>query len=387
MKIITWISAIFLGLGTSLAITAMSLASTPESLYSTTKIIGLDQIVGIQYFKESDYSDRVEGLYAGYVASLEDANTMYLSAEKAQIYKMQQQGQEKGVGIKFSWGISSQYLVVTEVIENSPAYFANIAVGDRILQIDDTLCMLSNELEIYEKLTYTGEDSVIYTIQKQDKSITEVPLIPTYITYTSVKTQILDEDIGYIEVINLNTGSTDIIKNQIESFKYRGVNSFILDVRYLDDAKFEEVVLLTDLFMDDGIMFSSVDKQGKVIEYASTTSKINNQVAILTNSTTAGTIEIMVEALKPDPSIFIVGNSTKGIGTASEFIELDDGSALIISTKQLYVDNLEQSPIEPEVVVSLDTQYTLNLVTYGTKDITLDNQITTAINILKGEDA
>ncbi|OON92705.1 MAG: hypothetical protein ATN34_02250 [Epulopiscium sp. Nele67-Bin002] len=351
-------------------------------VYDRNKLIILDQVVGYQYFKQSDYEDRVEGLYSGYVSGLEDSTTMYFTAEEAAKWLAEDKGKYVGTGIKFTWGITNQYLVVTEVLNNSPAEAAGIQVGDRITAIDGVFAMMSNELDIYEKLTSTSD--AVYTVIK-DGIETDIALFSAEIETDAVNSMLLQNNIGYLELVSLNEGAVEEIYSHIDNLETQGANKWIIDMRYLSNADFQETILLTDLLTDAGPMFLSVDKEGETTEYNSVNEKINGQVVILTNASTSGNVEAVIATVKDDESITTIGTNTKGNAKVQEFIQLSDGSGLLIATENLYTTDereIGSEPMEPEILVELDVAYTLKLVTEGVSDKELDNQLIAAIEHL-----
>lgn len=374
MKFFACFSGIIVGVLAAGAVSslALSLDKNEGELYSKTKIIGLDKIVGLEYFKESEMSDRVEGLYSGYVAALDNPNTMYLTIDEKNKYLKSQKGISQGVGIQFTWGITNQYLVITEVQPDSPASLAGIEVGDRIIKLDDILAMGSNEIDIYNKLTTTNPESILYTIQKPDGSITEIPLAISEILIPNVETEILDNDIEYIKPNKFKDWS-------IESDKA------IIDLRYVSGSTLNEAFWLCDLFLDEGEeVFTTIDKYNTETLYKATPIKLEKEVVILTNNSTRGAIESAVARLKPLENIYIVGDETDGSGMASELIELVDGSALLIASKQISIDGqiVSTTEIEPEYDINQGEPYTLELVTTGKVNLAKDDQLQKAIEIL-----
>ncbi|OON98678.1 MAG: hypothetical protein ATN35_04055 [Epulopiscium sp. Nele67-Bin004] len=375
-------------LGGSVAFGAITNLMYEDSKYDKNKIFTLEQVVGWQYFfDETDYNDRIEGLYRGYVSALGNSDTRYLTEEEAEVWIAGDNGKYVGVGIKFTWGVTSQYLVVTQVIEGSPADIMGISVGDRITQIDGIYAMMSNEDKIYDKLSYSGDDIVTYTILKMsgiDEGQTlDKPLWVEELDSEICTTMVLEDEIGYIKLNNLKKGATDIIVDGIASME--GVSGWIIDLRYVSDADLDEVLEFTDILTDTGEMFYSVDRKGETTYYNSVSQKTDEDIVLLVNSSTSGIVEALVAAVKQDDYITIVGTQTAGSASIQDFVRLEDGSALLISTQHLFLPDdtpIGTSPIEAEVYVDLDIDYTLKLVTEGVSDLELDNQLQTALQLV-----
>ncbi|WP_010168277.1 S41 family peptidase [Candidatus Epulonipiscium viviparus] len=374
MKFLTWFSGIIVGTiaaGTVCAL-SISLDKGEGDIYSSTKIIGLDRIVGLEYFKDSDFEDRVEGLYAGYVAALDDPNTAYLTADEKISYLQAQQGIVQNVGIQFTWGITNQYLVVTNVQVDSPAALAGIVTGDRIIQLDDTLAMGSNEVDIYKKLTTTDRTPVTYHIQKSDGSLQAIPLTIAQLPVPVVEKQVLEGNIDYIKPNEFTNWTVDL-------------DNGIIDLRYITNVTIDEAQWLCDLFLDEGEIFTTVDKHGTEVVYNATPGKLTQDVAILIGNSTVGVIEAAIARLKPLENIYIVGEKTHGSGMTNELIELADGSALLVATNKIFVDgtSVSDAAVEPEYEVRQGEPYTLELVTTGHKNLAKDDPLQKAIELIR----
>ncbi|ONI38223.1 hypothetical protein AN640_02700, partial [Candidatus Epulonipiscium fishelsonii] len=376
-------------LGSALGLTTVGMAyelTNSDERYDVLKIHTLDQYVGSQYFKESEYEDRLEGMYKGFVYGVEEENTMYLTKEETDKKEAEANGSYVGTGIYFTWGITSQYLVVTDVIENSPAQKAGIESGDRIIAIDDILAMMSNEIEIYDKLSYSGEEKVKYTIQKKDSDkIVDVKLKSAIVETPSFKSTLM-EGIGVVEIINL-IDETDVnaLLDEFQTLKDQGVEKYIIDLRSVSNAELDGVVGMTDIFLGEQVLFKTIDKNENVTEYIGNEDTFEGQVALITNSHTSGVIEAMIGSLQENNRVFIIGEETAGNAYVQEIKKLNDGSSVLVSTKILQLPsniNLLETPIVPDQVVDIGMDYTLDLVKNGVADSELDTQLQAAISYL-----
>ena len=132
--------------------------------YNRMKVDALSELIQTTYIGESDPQDMLEGIYKGYVYGVGDGYTTYLDVDTFSKEETEEAGNYIGTGIRFTWGITNQHLVVTDVVPNSPADQAGIVVGDKIFEIDGIKAMGSNDTKIYEKLAYTGKDPVQYVL-------------------------------------------------------------------------------------------------------------------------------------------------------------------------------------------------------------------------------
>lgn len=358
-----------------------------ERAFSNEKLAFINAVVGSNYITEADGKEMIEGIYEGYVYGLEDKYTSYLSEEAFTKQKVESDGNYLGTGIRFSWGITNQYLMVTDVIPGSPAEEAGVKVGQRIVALDETPAMMSNEMEIYEKLTYTGENAVTYKIQENDGSNEKnVKLTSRVVEIDLIKGELLDKETGYIKIEGLTDGITKEVESLLEELKNQGATQFILDLRGTYSDNLEEVKALCDLFLPESTVFTVTDKKNQVKEYKSATAKHEEPIAILTNRYTEGAIEAFVGAIKESERGIVVGDKTAGNGTTQELIELEDGSGLSITTGLIKTPSglqIKDNGIKPDISERTPTANTIELVTTGSIQRANDAPLQKAIEVLK----
>lgn len=361
-------------------------ATKEERAFSNEKLSFINAVVGTNYITQTSVEEMTEGIYEGYVYGLEDKHTSYLSQEKFNKQKVESDGNYLGTGIRFAWGITNQYLMVTEVIPGSPAEEAGIKVGQRIVTLDGIPAMMSNEIQVYEKLTYTGERPVVYGIQDNDGSNERtVELISRVVEIDLIKEELLDGQTGYIKIEGLTEGITKEIESTLDDLKSQGANKFLLDLRNTYSDNLEEVKALCDLFLSETDVFTVIDKNNNVKAYKTTVAKYEEPIAVLTNRYTEGAIEAFVGAIKESKRGITVGEKTAGNGTIQELIELEDGSGLSITTGLIKMQSglqIKDNGITPDILERTSTANTLELVTTGSIQRENDAPLQKAIEAL-----
>ncbi|WP_053983283.1 S41 family peptidase [Niameybacter massiliensis] len=357
------------------------------SFYNKAKANALKQVVQAKYIGEGLDEDMLEGIYRGYVYGVGDTYTSYLSEEAFNKEQTEAEGNYLGTGIRFTWGITNQYLIVTEVIPNSPAEQAGIIVGDKIFAVDGIKALGSNETKIYEKLIYNGTDPVVYTIKNNDETETrEVSLVADVVKINLIESELLDNGVGYVDLDGLVNGSTQQIGTQIDELINKGATSLVLDLRSVYSDNLEEVQKLCDLFLDEQVVFSVKHKDGTVTPYKTEDGKYDLPLAVLTGTYTEGVLEAFPAAIQALDRGVLVGEETAGNGTTQVRVPLEDGSGLSITTG-LVLDakgnQIKDNGVVPSVVQKTITENSLELVTTGTLKLENDVILQKAIEVLK----
>ena len=356
--------------------------------YTFSKLRTLNRCIEKVYLGELNKENLNEGIYRGYVEGLENPVSTYLDETEYKANLANEVGEEIGTGLTYTWGLDGNHLVIVDVVKDSPAARVGLEVGDQIIQVDDVKVIYSNQNELANILNSSREGDInTYIVRKKSnteagKEIT-VTIEKSLIEKESFKTDIID-DIGYIKLQNIKSGTSDELKSQINKFKTQGINKIVLDIRDLYSNNLEEIVKVCDLFMDEDIAFKIKNKSGEMKAYKTSTPKLEIQATILMNTGTVGMVEALPAALKG--KIPLIGTDTAGRGYLSKLFALEDGTGVRLATGILYTaNNIELTnegvAVDEEVTQTLDSL--IELVSEGTMSYSSDMQLQSAIKKLQ----
>ena len=113
----------------------------PRDLYESykkyNKLIGLEQIVEGDFYKEVSEDDLVQGSIKGMFSGLGDIYSQYYTKEEFESLKEQTSGSFVGIGVYISPTSDDDYITIIAPIEGSPAEKGGIKAGDKIIKVDD----------------------------------------------------------------------------------------------------------------------------------------------------------------------------------------------------------------------------------------------------------
>lgn len=355
--------------------------------YNRMKVDALSELIQTTYIGESDPQDMLEGIYKGYVYGVGDGYTTYLDVDTFSKEETEEAGNYIGTGIRFTWGITNQHLVVTDVVPNSPADQAGIVVGDKIFEIDGIKAMGSNDTKIYEKLAYTGKDPVQYVIKNNAETETKtISLVVDVVEMNLVSAQLLTENIGYIKLEGLVEDTPALIQQSIDQLRDEGMTQLILDIRSVSSSNCEAVQALSNLFIGQQQVFSVKNKEGEIETYGTTEAMYDMPLAVLTSNFTEGVIEAFPAAIQVFDRGIVIGDTTAGNGTTHIRVPLEDGSGLSITTGMVMDaagKQIMDEGITPDIKQKTTTDNTLELVTTGQLPLEHDVIVQKAVETLK----
>ena len=74
----------------------------------------------------------------------------------------------------------------------------------------------------------------------------------------SVKSELIDESVGYLRLTSFNENSSDQLKKKINELnKNKNLNGFIFDLRNNPGGLLSQAIKITDFFLDDGEIVST----------------------------------------------------------------------------------------------------------------------------------
>lgn len=118
------------------------------------------------------------------------------------------------------------------------------------------------------------------------------------------------------------------------------IEGLVFDLRNNPGGLFDQAVKITNLFIDSGILVSTVGRdknKPQNVEYALKTQTFDNfPIIVLVNSGTASASEVLAGALQDRDRAFIMGTSTYGKGSVQKLVALPNGGALKFTIARYY---------------------------------------------------
>ena len=384
--ILTVTIAALLGISILTLIKGGYIKNTINPKYSQFKMNQISSLLNKSYLGELDQKKIEDSIYAGYVSGLQDPLTRYLNEEDFIEQQILEEGNYIGTGMEFQWGINGRYIIVTDVLKDSPAEKKNISQGDKITEIDGIKAILSNEGEIYKKLSYTGDKAVVYTLlNNEETKERKVSLKAQIVAVKSIDYNIIADNIGYISIFSVKKGASEELQKALEALKVEGAQKYNIDIRNTYSNNIEEIYKMCELFIDNQLIFKIKDKKDTVQVYKTDEAIYREPMALLINERTRGALEAFAAALFSSTRGQLVGVTTAGEGLVTETISLEDHTGIILSTGIIYTvegQSLKDMGIEPHIPIKNDAQSIIELVTLGKLEKNKDLQLMEAIKAL-----
>ena len=347
--------------------------------YTAAKIEVIEDTIKEYYLEEADRSALENGIYAGLVNSLEDPYSVYYSAEELKELQMSTEGIYYGIGAYLSQAASEDYCVISGTIENTPAEEAGLRADDIIYKVDgiDVAGMDISEVVALIK-GEEGTQVVLTLVREGEEDYLEIPVERRKIESPTVSTEMLENDIGYIEITEFDDVTEDQFAEALAECKGKGMKALILDLRSNPGGNLSTVCEISRMVLPKGMIVYTEDKYGNRDEYTCDgVRQLKVPAVVLVNGYSASASEILAGAMKDHGIATVMGTTTFGKGIVQRVISLSDGSAVKLTVSKYYTPNgndIHEKGIEPDMEVEFDAD------AYYNEGI--DNQLEEAVKYL-----
>ena len=335
-----------------------------------------------EYVDEVDESKSMDAAINGLLQSL-DPYSAYMTPESFEGMQTETSGEFGGLGIEV--GMEAGVVKVISPIDNTPASKAGLKAGDYIVKINNTQVQGKSLMEAVDLMRGPIGSSIEITVRRRGvKKALIFNIMREVIQVQSVKSELIDNNIGYIRLTSFNENSSEQIKEKINKLnKNKNLKGYILDLRNNPGGLLSQAIKISDFFLENGEIVST--KSRKVSEnrkwFAKKGDIINGKTLIvLINYGSASASEIVAGALKDHKRAIILGENSYGKGSVQSIIPLKNRGALRLTIAKYY---LPSGKSISDVGVTPDIEIVEGLEDFKFNSKT-DNQLNFALKLLNG---
>ncbi len=300
-------------------------------------------------------------LVNGMLSSL-DPHSVLLKPEYFQEMKLSTKGEFGGLGFVIS--MREGDLTVMKVLKGTkenptPALKAGIKPKDRILRIENESTVNMDLNSAVERLRGKPDSKIAITVQRDGWPEPRVmPLARAKIEIESVESKLLANNVGYVRIKNFQGNTARDLTAQLKALRARAggkLAGVVLDLRGNPGGLLEQAIQVSDVFLDEGTIVTTVgmsDKLREVKKARADGTERDLPVAVLVNSGSASASEIVSGALKNLDRAVVIGRTTFGKGSVQVLYDFPDESALKLTIAQYLTPgdvSIQETGIVPDV--------------------------------------
>ena len=354
--------------GTSLlyAVSRGTVSGTPDKV--TRKLNAVNSYLKNNYlYDDYDEEKMSDDAVAAYVEALDEPYTHYYSSEEFDSYLSGVEDSYVGIGVVISVDEDSNKIVIIAPTEDSPAYEAGLLPGDYILAVDGTEYS-GEQMDACVSAIKGGKEGTSVKIRiEHDGEQKDYDIKRRQISAKSVKTEMLEDNVGYVRITSFNTNEEGAeentfteFKEQVDSLSAQGMEKMVIDLRDNPGGVLDVVCDIADYLLPEGVITYTETKNGDKEEYRSDKNELNIPMAVLINGNSASASEILTGALKDYGRAAVIGENSFGKGIVQSVYPFYDGSGMSMTIAKYYTPNgvcIHGVGIAPDYEVKLPEEY------------------------------
>ena len=299
------------------------------------------------YVDDPNMPKVTSGALHGLLDSL-DPQSAYLSPLEYKDYKEKIASKAKGeAGLALTKRFG--YIGVVSVLPDSPAQKAGLHIGDILEQIagfttsqmaiDQAQLLLSGDPGAVVKLSVIRRGKA----EPQAVELTVAKLAPPKILEEKIS-----GDVAYLRIEEFVPGTTKELRDKLAQFDHQGAHKLVLDLRDCALGDDQEGISTAQLFLQSGTITTLKGQTVTPIVSSADPAKVawTQPIAVLIGNGTAGPAEIVAGAIAGNKRGETVGDRTYGTASMQKLVQLDDGSALILTVANYYTPAGKQIPAD-----------------------------------------
>lgn len=308
--------------------------------YPSSKLGTVLSLIDAKYVENIDI-DTLSEEFIGEILAKLDPHSSYLSAKDAQASFEALQGSFDGIGVMFN--MTTDTLIIQDVISGGPSEKVGVLSGDRIMTINDSIIagVKMDQDSVVKQLRGIGGTKVTIGIERRGAdSLLNFEITRGKIPQKSIDAAfMITPEIGYIKLLRFARTSHKEFVDAVEDMRKKGMKQLIFDLTLNSGGYLDQAIYITNEFLPKGNMIVYTEGLNSPINktYADGTGRLIGQpIVVLINEGSASASEIVSGALQDNDIGTIIGRRSFGKGLVQEQIPFSDGSVMNLTISRYY---------------------------------------------------
>ena len=344
----------------------------------------IEALINAYYLDEIDSQQVEDTMYTGMVAGLDDPYSVYYSEEELETMEEATSGAYAGIGATLTQDPDTGEMSVVSCFDGTPAQEAGLLPGDVISGWNGASVEGMELAELVSKIKTDPDEHLTLEIERDGETL-EVELTRREVEIPTVEYEMLDDQIGYIRLVEFDEVTADQFKEALEELESQNMEKLIVDVRDNPGGVLQVVCDMLDEILPEGLIVYTEDKDGNRKEYTSDEEhQFQKPLAVLVNENSASASEIFAGAIQDYGMGTIVGTTTFGKGIVQKIFYLSDGTGVKLTVAKYYTPkghDIHKKGITPDVEAELNDDLKKQSVISHEED----SQLQEAIHVLQNE--
>lgn len=307
-------------------------------------------------YEVKDDRDLTYGAIRGMLASLDDPWTRFYTPEEYKEFQVETDGHFDGIGAVLQSREVGEHgeteVLITSVIPEGPASKVDVRPEDVIISVDGVPTKgMSLQAVVNRIRGKRGTEVKLGLKRKGSEEVVEVGVTRAEIQIPIVEHKMLDNQIGYVWLRSFNKQADTKLRAALEDLKAQGMRGLVFDLSIDGGGLLDMAVAVSSMFVKDGPVVYVQERGSAAQPLNATGGQVvpdSVPMVVLVDRGSASASEIVAGCLQDRGRAQVVGQNTFGKSKVQTVAELNDRSALILSTAVYLTPNKRDISLEYE---------------------------------------
>ena len=316
----------------------------------------LIEMIDEDYFKKVDTGKLEDESLKGIVKALHDRFSAYYTPDEAKEFRAALSAEFEGIGVTVQE--DKRGLKIVSVFEDTPASRARLHKSDLIVGVNGkSLEGVPSDVATGRIKGKAGTSVKLSVLPAGAKKPREIEVERAKIDVPLARGEMEKSHgvkIAHVRLAAFSEGAHAAVRKELEPLIDKGAKGIVLDLRGNGGGLLTEAVLVSSLFVEDGLVVSTKGRNRAERKFDAQGSALapDLPMVVLVDGGSASASEIVTGALRDKGRATVVGEKTFGKGVFQEVEPLSDGSILELTVGSYFLpkgDNLANNGIPPQV--------------------------------------
>lgn len=295
------------------------------------------------------------GAISGMLKALDDPYSRFMTPSQYKDFRSQSEGHFEGIGAELVMEKNEETgddeVKILRVLPDGPASATALYTGDVVLAVDQKPVKGMSLHEVVQMIRGVGGTDVVLTVRPENsEEITDITITRGRVEFPIVESRMLDDEVGYIWLRSFNHLAGVEVQEALNELKKQNMKALLFDLSSDPGGMLDQAVAVASLFLEDTPVTWIQDRAGEPEPLRARPGIMldeNIPMVVLIDGGSASASEIVAAALQETGRARVVGQPSFGKAKVQTVIELDDGSAMVLTTAVYLTPN--QNDISKDV--------------------------------------
>ena len=307
--------------------------------------------------RKASIEDIYEAVFDGALSRL-DRFSRYAGREEAKRNRARREG-FGGIGIRFQ--VRDTGIVVTEVMEETPAEEAGLEVGDLIVAVDGSPVLGLTSSQVVQILRGPVDTNVTLDVRRDGESKSKAfTMARGHVVPTSVRDSFKD-GVLVLEISRFNQATTHNLSRKTKAaFREHGANlrGIVLDLRGNPGGLLKQAIRAADLFLTQGEILRTHGRHPDSLQFYEAGGADVAQgvpLIVLIDGKSASAAEITAAALQDRERAVVIGTTSFGKGSVQTVVRLPNEGEITLTWSRFVMPSgyiLHELGVHPTICTS-----------------------------------